>query len=209
MSSRTVLLVDTSMGNLKSVARALARAGAEVEVSAYPERVRAADRIVVPGQGAFGDFASALLRGLGDALREHVAKDRPYLGICLGMQALFESSEEAPGARGLGILPGSVRRFASDMRDPDDPSRRLKVPHMGWNTVSGSHPLLPSEDSFYFVHSYYCEPEESAVVGRASYGITFAAAVARGALFACQFHPEKSQRAGAALLERFVEGAWS
>jgi glutamine amidotransferase len=208
--SAAVLVVDTSMGNLESVARALTRAGAEVEISREPERVRRADRIVVPGQGAFGDCARVLDAGLGEVLREHIAKDKPYLGICLGMQVLFDTSEEAPDARGLSVMRGSVRRFASDMRDPDDPSRRLKVPHMGWNEVEGAHAYLPPRESFYFVHSYFCDPEEhDAIVGRASYGVTFAAAVARGALFACQFHPEKSQRAGAALLARFVEARWS
>jgi glutamine amidotransferase len=208
--SRAILVVDTSMGNLRSVARALTRAGAEVEVSGDPERVRRADRLVVPGQGAFGDCARALDAGLREVLAEHVAKDRPYLGICLGMQVLFASSEEAPGAQGLGLFPGAVRRFASDLRDPDDPSRRLKVPHMGWNEVEGRHPLLPPRDHFYFVHSYHCVVDDpSLVVGTAEYGHPFCAAVARGALFACQFHPEKSQAAGARLLARFVEDAWS
>jgi glutamine amidotransferase len=210
MSGRSVLVVDTSTGNLRSVARALGRAGAHVELSGDPSRVRAADRIVVPGQGAFGDCAKALDAGLRQAILEHVAKDRPYLGICLGMQVLFETSEEASGARGLGVLGGTVRRFASQMVDPDAPSRRLKVPHVGWNEVEGAHPLLPEREHFYFAHSYYCVPDDaSVVVATAVYGVRFAAAVARGALFACQFHPEKSQRAGAALLTRFVEGTWS
>lgn len=210
MSGPSVLVVDTSMGNLRSVARALARAGAEVEISADPDRVRHAERVVVPGQGAFGDCARALDAGLREVLREHVAKDRPYLGICLGMQVLFDTSEEAPGATGLGIVRGTVRRFAADMRDPTDANRRLKVPHMGWNDVEGAHPLLPAREYFYFVHSYYCDPVDGALTaGTTEYGIRFCAAIARGALFACQFHPEKSQRAGARVLQRFVEGGWS
>ncbi len=208
--SRSVLVVDTSMGNLRSVARALTRAGAAVEVSADPERVRTAERLVVPGQGAFGDCAHALDVGLREVLSEHIAADRPYLGICLGMQVLFERSEEAPGARGLGVFAGEVRRFASDVPDPDDPTRRLKVPHMGWNEVEGRHPLLPEREHFYFVHSYHCVVDDPALVaGRADYGHSFCAAVARGSLFACQFHPEKSQAAGALLLARFLEDAWS
>jgi glutamine amidotransferase len=207
----SVVLVDTSMGNLRSVARALTRAGGAVEVSGDPERVRGAERLVVPGQGHFGAFREALAGGLGEALVEYVHRGRPYLGICLGMQVLFERSEEDEGTAGLGVLAGTVRRFADDLPDPDDAARRLKVPHMGWNRVEGAHPLLPAHDDwFYFVHSYYCDPADDAVVvGWCDYGRRFAAAVARDHVFACQFHPEKSQRAGAALLERFLEGRWS
>ncbi len=207
MSAPAVLVVDTGSGNLRSVARALERAGARVELSSRPERVRAADRVVVPGQGAFGDGARALGAGLGEALVEHVERDRPFLGICLGMQLLFDSSEEAPGVPGLSVLPGTVRRFASGMIDPDEPGRRLKVPHMGWSEVEGAHPLLPERDYFYFVHSYYCAPADHALtVGVARYGGPFCAAIARGALFACQFHAEKSQAAGARLLAGFLGG---
>lgn len=210
MSRAATLVVDTSMGNLRSVARALERAGAEVEVSADPDRVRRAERLVVPGQGAFGDCARALDAGLREAIAEHLAKDRPYLGICLGMQVLFESSEEAPGARGLGVVRGRVRRFPEGLADPRDPERRLKVPHVGWNEVAGRHPLLPERAWFYFVHSYFCEPEDEAfVAATAEHGVRFCAAIARGTTFAVQFHPEKSQRAGAALLARFLEGRWS
>lgn len=206
----TALLVDTSMGNLRSVARALERAGAEVEVSGDPSRVADADRVVVPGQGHFGAFREALTGGLGEALVRHVERGRPYLGICLGMQVLFESSEEAQGVAGLGVFAGAVRRFDADRADPNDPTRRLKVPHMGWNVVEGAHPLLPAREHFYFVHSYYCDPADPEVVaGTTEYGVRFCAAAARDNVFACQFHPEKSQRAGAALLERFLEERWS
>lgn len=205
-----VLLVDTGAGNLRSVERALQRAGGRVEVSGDPERIRRADKLVVPGQGAFGDCAARLAGGLGEALRAHIDRDRPYLGLCLGMQMLFEESEEAEGVPGLAVLAGRVRRFERDMRDPDEPTRRLKVPHMGWNEVEGAHPSLPERAYFYFVHSYYCEPADAAVtVGVTDYGVRFCAAVARGALLACQFHPEKSGRAGDRLLTGFLEGRWS
>jgi len=209
MSAARVCVLDMGMGNLRSVARALARAGGEPEITADPEVARGYDRLVVPGQGAFRDCAAALSGPLGDVIREHIAAERPYLGICLGMQALFESSAEAPGAAGLGVFEGTVDLLAPG-DDPDEPGRRLKVPHMGWNEVDGAHPLLPERDWFYFVHSYACVPADpSIVVGTAQYGGPVCAAVARGHVFACQFHPEKSQRAGAALLERFLEGRWS
>jgi len=205
---KRVLLVDTSMGNLRSVARALDRAGAEVTLSADPEAVRGADRVVVPGQGHFRDCAKALAGGLGEALRAHVDAGRPYLGICLGMQILFERSEEAEDVAGLGLFPGAVRRFADDLVDTD--GRALKVPHMGWNVVRGAHPLLDPEAWLYFVHSYHCAPADpSLTVGTAEYGAPFCAAIAKDNVFACQFHPEKSQRAGARVLERFLEDAWS
>lgn len=202
-----VLIVDTGSGNLRSVARALERAGGRVAVSADPDRVRAAERLVVPGQGAFGDCIRALEAGLGEAIREHIDADRPYFGICLGMQLLFDGSDEAPGVSGLGVLEGRARRFGDDLVDPADPSQRLKVPHMGWNEVEGAHPLLPKRDFFYFAHSYYVEPAGRAEqVGFAEYGTRFCAAVARGAVFAVQFHPEKSQAAGVRLLSRFLGG---
>lgn len=205
---KRVVLVDTSMGNLRSVARALDRAGAEVTLSADPEAVRGADRVVVPGQGHFRDCAKALAGGLGEALRAHVDAGRPYLGICLGMQILFERSEEAEDVAGLGLFPGAVRRFADDLVDTD--GRALKVPHMGWNVVRGAHPLLDPEAWLYFVHSYHCVPADpSLTVGTAEYGAPFCAAIAKDNVFACQFHPEKSQRAGARVLERFLEDAWS
>jgi len=204
-----VTLVDTGMGNLRSVSRALVRAGADVQVTDAPSAIEAAERLVVPGQGGFSECASALAGGLGDAISAYIATGRPYFGICLGMQILFDSSEEAPGASGLGIVKGSVQRLDPGA-DPDEPGRRLKVPHMGWNQVSGAHPLLPSGEWFYFVHSYHCVPDDPALtIGVAEYGQSICAAVARDNIFACQFHPEKSQHAGAAMLRRFVEGTWS
>ena len=207
--ARAVTVVDTGMGNLRSVARALARAGAEVRVTSASAEVHRAERLVVPGQGGFAECAEALSGGLGEAIAAYIATGRPYLGICLGMQILFDSSEEAPGAVGLGILDGRVERIAPGS-DPDEPGRRLKVPHMGWNEVLSEHPLLPPRDWFYFVHSYHCVPRDpNLTVGVAEYGGSICAAVASDNVFACQFHPEKSQGAGAALLTRFVEGTWS
>ncbi len=205
-----VCLVDTSMGNLRSVARSLERAGASVTVTDEPSVIASADRLVVPGQGHFADCARVFAGPIGEAVRAHIARERPYLGICLGMQVLFEGSEEAPGAAGLGVFAGQVRRFAPDAPDPDDPTRRRKVPHMGWNEVRGDHPMLPADDWFFFVHSYRCVPEDASLtVGVADYGEPFCAAVARGRVLAVQFHPEKSQRAGAEVLRAFVEDRWS
>ncbi len=207
LSSHAVVIADLGVGNLRSVARAVQRAGGDVTITADPDALLRAGRVIVPGQGAFRDCGVALERGFGEALRSVIAKGNPYLGLCLGMQLLFDESEEAEGARGLGHFPGRVVKFATDMRDAL--GNRLKVPQMGWNAVSGSHPLLAQEPAwFYFVHSYYCVPEDpSVVVGTAEYGKPYCVAVARDNVFACQFHPEKSQEEGHRLLQRFVGGA--
>jgi glutamine amidotransferase len=198
-----VVVVDLGMGNLRSVARALERAGAVARVSSDPDVVASAPRLVVPGQGHFSDCARAMAGALGQACRAQLASGRPYLGLCLGMQILFESSEEAPGAVGLGVFAGRVVRFADGMTM--DGARR-KVPHMGWNVVRGDGARLPREDWFYFVHSYHCVPAEPSVtVGTCDYGEHVCAAVARDNLLACQFHPEKSSTAGARLLERWLK----
>lgn len=200
----TVTIVDLGLGNLRSVARAFERAGARAVIAGDPDRLRDAESLVVPGQGAFRDAASALAGGLGEAVVEHIRSGKPYLGICLGMQTLFESSEEAPGVAGLGVYEGMVPRFADGMRDPST-GERLKVPHIGWNEVSSRHPLLPAWGWFYFVHSYYCLPaDDSLVVATADYGGPFCAAVGRDNVFACQFHPEKSSHEGHRLIERFL-----
>lgn len=208
MSSAPVVVADLGSGNLRSVEKALAAVGVEAIVTADADRVARADKLVVPGQGAFGACAAGLDRG-GGALRQAVLEaihsGRPFLGICIGMQLLFERSEENPEARGLAILPGSVRRFAA--------RPGLKIPHMGWNqTRPGPAAGLAAEKGgvpdgafFYFVHSYYPDPARIEDVALTSdHGLTFCAAVARDNVFACQFHPEKSQEAGLALLRRFA-----
>jgi len=206
---REVLLLDLGLGNLRSVARALERAGAVVDVSGRVEALRRAPRLVVPGQGAFRDCASALEGELGEALLARLRSGVPYLGICLGMQVLFETSAEAPAARGLGLFPGQVVRLNPQGVDALS-GAPLKVPHMGWNEVVGSHPLLPAREHFYFVHSYQVAPTEPGLtIATAEHGERICAAVARDNVFACQFHPEKSADAGARLLERFLESGWS
>ncbi|MEM1415506.1 MAG: imidazole glycerol phosphate synthase subunit HisH [Myxococcota bacterium] len=201
-----VTVVDLGLGNLHSVLRGLERAGAAPQVTRDADAVRRAGRLLVPGQGAFRDGARAVEGDLGVALREAVDAGVPYLGICLGMQLLFEASEEAPGAAGLGIFAGGVRRFPDSLTDAE--GTRLKVPHMGWNRIASAHPLLEDGAYVYFVHSYCCAPDDVAVIAAtADYGGPFCAAVARANVLACQFHPEKSQRRGEALLRRWLRDA--
>ena len=206
-----VVVCDPGVGNVRSVVRAIQRglesAGRACDVVVTRERavVRGADFVVVPGQGAFGPFARGIQGGLDDALREHLDKGRPYLGICLGMQVLFESSEEAPGGeQGLGFLRGHVRRLDPGV-DPAT-SRPYALPHIGWNTVEGTR-AWASEPArhFYFANSYAAEPADASVIcGTTEYGSArFTSAVAQGAVVGVQFHPEKSQREGLALLARF------
>jgi glutamine amidotransferase len=213
-----IAVCDVGLGNLRSVERALAHAShgrdAHVEITREPGRVALADAVVMPGQGAFGDCMRGLAGGLADAVREHIGRGRPYLGICLGLQVLFGSSEEAAGCAGLGVLEGDVVRLAGGI-DPLT-GAALKIPHVGWNTAepapgerehAAARGLLAAEPQhFYFVHSYAVVPRDRTVVAATTeYGGTrFVSAVARGNVFACQFHPEKSQRAGLALLERFL-----
>jgi glutamine amidotransferase len=209
MTAPRVAVVGYGAGNLRSVAKALARSGLEPEVTGDPCAVRGADAVVLPGAGAFADAAASLgAKGLDDALRQALDSGRPYLGLCLGLQLLFEESEEHGINPSLGILPGRVEQFPTC----DAAGRALRVPHIGWNRVrfGGRHPLLeglPGEDYYYFVHSYRAAPaREEDVVGRCEYGDEFAAAVARGNAFAVQFHPEKSQAGGKRLLDAFA--AW-
>jgi glutamine amidotransferase len=200
--SRSIGVVDYGSGNLRSVSKALEAVGASVALVTKAEQLHTLDAIVVPGVGAFGDCARNLRKsGLWEPLTEWLQAGRPYLGICLGYQLLFESSEESPGCKGLGFLPGRVVRFAGS---------GLKIPHIGWNTLLEAHgPIygrLPASPYFYFVHSYFPIPANDRLVSaRCEYGGTFAASVSSGRLHATQFHPEKSQAAGLALLKNFLE----
>jgi glutamine amidotransferase len=198
-----IAILDVCSGNLRSVERALQHVGADVVVTRDPETVRKADKLVVPGQGAFGVFMRGLVeRGLGDVLRERIAAGTPYLGICLGLQVLFEHSEEGDCA-GLGVLRGNVERLV-----PGD--RALKIPHMGWNRVEAKQQVPGIDDGayVYFVHSYVVVPADKGLTAlEATHGVPFCAAIQRDNLFACQFHPEKSQAVGQRLLKTFVENA--
>lgn len=230
-----IAIVDYGRGNLGSVEKAFARLGMDAVVTQDSRVVLGAEAVVLPGDGAFHDAMGNLeALELLEPLREALLRGRPFLGICLGYQLLFSESEEFGQGKGLGIIPGKVRRFphgsgigdresgaGSGPRSPDPDPRtpipELKIPHMGWNTVSHSGDLpifdgIPSGAHFYFVHSYYPEPldgrggaeGETLRVATCTYGITFAAAIARGKLFGTQFHPEKSQKWGLKLLENFA-----
>ena len=200
------VVVDYGVNNLRSVVRALGAGGHTATLSAEPEVVRRAERLVIPGVGNFGQARRNLaMSGLGDAIREVAAAGRPILGICLGMQLFFEASEEGPGEAGLGLLRGAVRRFRTD----------LSVPHVGWTAVSltragAGHPVLAGLEAggpafFYHVHSYHPVPVSGdAVLATAEYGEPFPTIVGSGNIMGAQFHPEKSQHAGIDFLSRFV-----
>jgi glutamine amidotransferase len=203
----SVVVADLGSGNLRSVEKALAAVGARVAISDDADTVGRADKLVVPGQGAFGACAAGLDRGGGEmrqAVLGFIRAGRPFFGICIGMQLLFDGSDESPDARGLAILPGRVRRFPG--------GDGLKIPHMGWNRTrrgpaspSGPAAGVAEGASFYFIHSYFPDPARADDVALTSdHGIAFCAAVGRDNVFGCQFHPEKSQGAGLSLLRTFV-----
>jgi glutamine amidotransferase len=202
-----IAVIDTGICNLRSVTKALEAVGASVRVVQTPAEIEAAkpSGLVLPGVGALRDCVAVLReRKLDATLRDWIAADRPFLGVCLGMQALFERSEEGGGVTGLGIFGGTVIRFQRP--------REFKIPHMGWNTVQFVQPnsrlsaqLAPDGEAFYFVHSYHCVPTERALVlGECDYGGKFCAAIARGRCFATQFHPEKSQQKGLRIYGNFA-----
>lgn len=202
-----IVVIDYGMGNLHSVRKALEVMGAKVKVSSRAEDISKADKIVFPGVGSFGEAMKELnRRKLVKPIKAAIAGGKPFLGLCLGLQLLFERSEEAPGARGLGVLKGDVKRFRAE---------GLKVPHMGWNNVVYSpqsivHGLkilknVPKGSYMYFVHSYYVKPKDKKVVlTTTSYGIDFASGVCKDNVYAFQFHPEKSQALGLKILKNFV-----
>jgi len=202
--NRTMIqIVDYGMGNLRSVQKAFERLGVPAEICTRPENLQDCEKLVLPGVGAFRDAIAELRRqGFVEPIKAHIAAGKPFLGICLGLQLLFDVSYEDGTWEGLGVVPGEVVRF------PENPE--LKVPHMGWNRVEpvGSCPLLagiPPDSYFYFVHSYYVVPrDESVIAGRTEYGRTFTSVIQRGNMFATQFHPEKSQQFGLKLLQNFA-----
>ncbi len=204
-----IAVVDYGMGNLRSVEQALRHVAGEAEVvlASTPDVIETADRVVFPGQGAMRDCMAELdARDLRQAVID-AAASKPFLGICIGLQMLFDHSEEGDAA-GLGILSGQVKRFAADLKGND--GLRLKVPHMGWNQVAQTRPHalwdgIADQSFFYFVHSYHVVPDDAAmVVGQTDYGHSFTTAVARDNIFAIQCHPEKSARDGLQLLRNFV-----
>ena len=198
-----IAIIDYDAGNIKSVEKALQYLGDEAVITRDAGEILMADKVVLPGVGAFGDAMEKLNRyGLVPVIHEVVEKGIPFLGICLGLQLMFESSEEAPGVEGLGLLKGKIVRI------PEGDG--LKVPHMGWNSLSFPKEGrlfagIPENSYVYFVHSYYLQAEEDIVTATAEYGVTIHASVEKGNVFACQFHPEKSSHTGLTILKNFVE----
>lgn len=205
-----VAVIDYGMGNLHSVAKAVEHVGnnLQVSVTADEKTIMAADRIIFPGVGAMRDCMAEIRRLGFDNMLRQIVKDKPVLGVCIGMQAMLEHSEENNGVECIGLFRGTVKRFANDMTDAE--GERLKVPHMGWNEVrqSTAHPMwdnIPDNSRFYFVHSYFAVPENAAdIAGESTYPATFAAALAKENIFAVQFHPEKSQVVGLQLYKNFL-----
>lgn len=198
-----VAIIDYDAGNIKSVQKALVKLGQEARITSDAEEILAADKVVLPGVGAFGDAMQNLrARGLDKVIRRVVDEKIPFLGICLGLQLLFEKSDEAPGVEGLGILKGDILRIPA--------AKGLKIPHMGWNSLHLSHEGrlfrgVREQSYVYFVHSYYLKAREEEIV-RASteYGVQIHASVEKDNVFACQFHPEKSGEVGLKILENFL-----
>lgn len=198
-----IAIIDYDAGNIRSVEKALVALGQEVKITGNPEEILSADKVILPGVGAFGDAMANLNRcNLVPVIREVVKKGTPFLGICLGLQLLFERSEETPGVEGLGILKGEILRIPA--------AEGLKIPHMGWNSLHFENDGrlfqgLPEESYVYFVHSYYLKAEEEEIVKASTeYGTHIHASVEKGNVFACQFHPEKSGDVGLQILKNFI-----
>lgn len=212
----TIAIIDYGMGNLHSVSKAFEHVAPEanVIVTSDAQKIRASDKVVLPGVGAMRDCMAEIKRLGFDNLSKEVSKDRPFLGICVGMQALLQHSQENDGVDCIGAFPGDVLHFGESLYEETEngESLRLKVPHMGWNQVSQEldHPLwhnIPDQSRFYFVHSYYVPAGHEYMAGSAQYGKAIAAALSHESTFAVQFHPEKSQHAGLQLLKNFAN--WS
>ncbi len=199
-----VAIIDYDAGNIKSVEKALLYLGADVEVTRDRDKILAADHVILPGVGAFGDAMNKLKEyGLTDTIREVAKRHTPLLGICLGLQLFFDGSDESPNVQGLGICKGQIKRIPK--------KDGLKIPHIGWNSLQFPHQgrLFRgiAEDSFvYFVHSYYLEADDASIVtATCEYGVTVQASVEQDNVFACQFHPEKSSETGLQILKNFLE----
>jgi glutamine amidotransferase len=197
-----IVVIDYGMGNLHSVRKALEVVGAKTKVSSRAEDILKADKIVFPGVGSFGEAMKELnKRKLVKPIKDAINGGKPFLGLCLGLQLLFERSEEAPGVKGLGVLKGDVKRFKL---------KGLKVPHMGWNSIKNKRSTIldkvPDSSYMYFVHSYYVKPKDKKVIlTTTNYGIDFASGICKDNVYAFQFHPEKSQTLGLKILKNFVE----
>ncbi len=204
-----IAIIDYDMGNLRSVAKAFERVGAEAVTTRDPEVIDGSSHVVLPGVGAFRDCMKNLGDyGLVDPIMSSIEKGKPFLGICLGLQLLFEESSEFGTHRGLGVIKGKVVRFPSGMKEKGE---ELKVPHMGWNGIERRKDSvllegIPEGSYFYFVHSYYAVPDDERVtLTSTGYGVTFTSSVEKDNVMACQFHPEKSQKAGLKVLKNFSE----
>jgi glutamine amidotransferase len=199
-----IAMIDYDAGNLKSVYKALQYLGEDAVITRDPKVIAQADKVILPGVGSFGDAMRKLREyDLVSVIKDTAASGKPFLGICLGQQLLFECSEESPGVEGLGILKGKILRIPE--------TTDLKVPHIGWNSLNFNHPGrlfegLPQETYVYFVHSYYLKAEDETIVtASAQYGVNIHASVEKGNVFACQFHPEKSSEAGLQILKNFAK----
>jgi glutamine amidotransferase len=199
-------IVNYKMGNLASLLNSLEKIGVEATIVKEGEKLKGCDRAILPGVGAFGDACEYMRQaGLDEAIKEFAAQGKPLLGVCLGLQLLFESGEESPGAIGLGLLKGHIERF-----NPAKAAHTIKIPHMGWNKLRVTRPSplfkgINDGDRLYFVHSYYAACAESLAIGKAFYGYEFVCAIEQDNVFAIQPHPEKSHNIGLQILKNFAE----